>query len=285
MKKIIYYSLLILNLIFIFSCEYEKTIKYDMSYQGDRIVVHALLNENGIKAYVNKTVSPNAVEDDNTLENVSVALYENDVFLFFLEEEYNDFYISPKSFKPSFEKYYQIKIKAENLPEAYSSKQYLLNSVSLDTAYYSIQENNESIYRLIYSFKDPINISNYYSGRFYSFANGKNADSATYKEFINPYEVFNDNNFNGDNKIINKELFKTVQLQDGLDYPVDSVQIVLFSLSDDLYLFLSSIVNYETTQEDPWYEQPDVVYSNITDGFGIFASFATDTIMLKIDNF
>ncbi len=276
-KKLTQY-ILITTFLFLFSCDQEKEIDYKLYYPGDKIVIHGYLSEAGIELYVNKTLPPTAIHESNRLDKVSVALFENNEFLLYLTNIKDDLYKTPKNFTPQKNKSYYIEVEADNLPRVKTKEQYLLTAIKIDTSYY--QKSGESEYNLITSFIDPFEELNYYSDKFYQYAGGENIDSLTYSEFINPYTVFGDNNFNGEEKKINNEFYKN-SFSDNT--PLDSIQVVLYSISEDTYLHLSSIKDYEISRGDPWFEQPAVIYSNILNGYGIFGSFATDTVTVVIN--
>ncbi len=86
--------------------------------------------------------------------------------------------------------------------------------------------------------------------------------------------LFRDDNFNGSEY--------TYRVKKYMDSEPDTIIVVLKSISADLYKYRTTLQKYLEVQGNPFGE-PVQVFSNITDGFGIFAgqSVYTDTIFIK----
>lgn len=86
--------------------------------------------------------------------------------------------------------------------------------------------------------------------------------------------LLTDNNFNGSNY--------TIKVKKYMDTNPDTLIVFLRSISADLYKYRTSLQKYNEVQGNPFGE-PVQVFSNIMNGFGIFAgqSVYTDTIVIK----
>lgn len=85
--------------------------------------------------------------------------------------------------------------------------------------------------------------------------------------------IFTDKAFDGSEYTIN-----------GWDYgwyeQVESFELELINLTKDGYLYLKSLEDYYNSEGNP-FAQPATVYSNIENGYGIFALGATDRLIIE----
>ncbi|MEM1134991.1 MAG: DUF4249 domain-containing protein [Bacteroidota bacterium] len=91
-------------------------------------------------------------------------------------------------------------------------------------------------------------------------------------EFSKNFLLLNDVLFNGQNFKLN---FKAEIFSNS-----DELIFELKHISEDYYRYLLSIENYNFSDGNPFAE-PVQVYSNVENGFGIVAAYASDTLVLK----
>ncbi|MEA3317122.1 MAG: DUF4249 family protein [Bacteroidota bacterium] len=244
------------------SCELSKEIDYDTYYEGDRLMVHGFITpQNGVQVLIKKSVSPNQVLSDDKVQNAIVTLYEDNLAIQKLQRinDYN--FSSDVAFIPKASSFYSIKIEAEGLNEALSNRQSLIMPVEIDSLKVIIEEN--TFYEnLVVWFTNGEQFKCGYYLKTYCYINGVIDSSLMGDEIFNPFGLLN-NIVVGTNSV-------EYQLYD--DY--DSLRVVLYTLSQDLTTFLGSFQNYESSKEDPFFEQTYPVYSNIENGYGIFASYS-----------
>lgn len=92
--------------------------------------------------------------------------------------------------------------------------------------------------------------------------------------------MFTDVLFNGKTKYEERDVDSYVYSPD--KEQIDSLLVILYSLSDDLYKFLISYKSYDNTRGAIIYDQPSLIYSNIRNGYGVFGSYSVDTVFFKL---
>ncbi|MCB0652990.1 MAG: DUF4249 domain-containing protein [Saprospiraceae bacterium] len=136
------------------------------------------------------------------------------------------------------------------------------------------------------TFNDPPGEENYYLFRASTIEQYEdwNGDTITYRNYIyldsnDPIAeysekglIFSDKAFNGNEYTIK-----------GWNYSwweqVEKFEMELVSISKDGYLYLRSLENYNNAEGNP-FAQPATVYSNIQNGYGIFALGASDKVLI-----
>ena len=265
----------------LYSCDIESVIEYDVNFTANKPVLNGIISVKGIRVLVSETVPSTELNADNQVQNALISLYADNVFLFDLEKSDDGYYQAPEGFQPNYGTAYRLEAEIDEYKKITTAEQYLPVKVELDTAYYSYDNLLKESLQINYAFIDPENQVNYYSDRFYRFGDGENLDKSNFDEFINPYTAYSDEEFSGCRKMISNFIRNSGTTQSGQTVGIDSAQIILYSLSPDFYKYLSSVRDYETTNQDPWFEQPAVVYTNIENGYGIFAAFSADTLTVN----
>jgi len=276
-------KLLMLVLIsFIISCEMEKEIEYDYVFDNESIVVHGFITVNGVEAVVRKTVSPLKDYGSSYLENANVLLIENYNKQIKLIEKDSGFFATPDSFVPEVNYPYILKVEANGFKTVTSSPQSIPDTVKIDSVQFIKASTSSKIFNIIINItKGDNDHENGYYYKYFRFQNGQNFDIENYNEIFNPYGLISYNEMElSDNRIILENIY--LKEFNASNY-FDSIKIEIFNLSEDLQKFLSSIIDYESTKDDPWYGQPLPVYSNIVNGYGIFSSYSLNVKTIKID--
>lgn len=244
------------------SCELSKEIDYDTFYEGDRVIVHGFISpQNGVQVLVKKSVAPNNILSDNRIQNAIVTLYENEIAIQQLQKMDDYHYSSELDFDMDFSKTYSVKINAENFSETYSNSQSLFAHVPIDSLKIIVEENTY-YENLVVWFTNNNQFNAAYYIKVYYYLDGVNNSYLTKNEIFNPYGLLRNIGL-GKNSVENR-----------LYDEFDSLIVELYTLSPDLTRFLESFQNYDSSNEDPFFEQTYPVFSNIINGYGIFASYS-----------
>lgn len=259
-------------------CEIEKEIDYNALYGGDKMVIHGFLHNKGAFLQLNKTVPPLSRDKNDYISNAKVSLYSGNEQAVELIEHTPGYFETPCDFKPTDNTTYQIVAEAEGFSKVFSSKQIIMSPVLIDTAYYIKETPTSKMFDLYFSYTDPSTEENYYFYKILYFTEGIIENENDYIEYIDPFSWYSDDEFNG-----TRRTEYILYYEGRKDTPdIDSARIILYTLSNDLKKYLESIENYDTTKEDPFYEQPAQIFTNIINGYGIFAGLAVDSITLSL---
>lgn len=252
---------ILLMLLIAQACELSKEIDYDTYYDGDRIIVHGFISpQNGVQVLIKKSVAPNNVVADDKIQNAIVTLYEDKIAVEQLRKIDDYHYSTEIDFTPDLSKSYLIKINAENFDETSSNQQPVFAPVPIDSLKLIVEENTY-YENLVVWFTNNNQFEDAFYLKVYYYLDGV-IDSSMHKEVFNPYGLIK-------NLVIGRN---SVEQQIFDEY--DSLRVELYALSPDLTTFLKSIQNYDSSKEDPFFEQTYPVFSNIENGYGIFASYS-----------
>ncbi|MFL2571105.1 MAG: DUF4249 domain-containing protein [Parvicellaceae bacterium] len=278
----------IIGLVFIIglsSC--EKVIPFSGEVVQPKIVVNSFFSSSkNWKVFLTKSLSVTDTGKLDYIDNASVLIKdEQNNIVDVLQHDSLGIYSG--STTPQLGERYRIEVEALEYNSVYA-EDYLPNEVSISnvdtlTSYL----NNEKILDLDIAINDPILEENYYYLKVNVGLNTVDGFYETKRLQIlvnNPlYEnsgpdkwdnkaIFTDFLFNGDNKIIKTAIKLPIVVNDvaynlsDLDY----LEIRLNNLTKSKYLYKKSYDLYENSSGNP-FAQPVQVYSNITNGFGIFA--------------
>ena len=278
----------IIGLLFIlglYSC--EKIIPFSGEVVQPKIVVNSFFSSSkNWKVFLTKSLSVTDTGKLDYIDNASVLIKDEqnnivDVL------QHDSFGIYSGSSIPQLGERYKIEVEALEYNSVYA-EDYLPNEVSI----YNVDTltsylNNEKILDLDIAINDPILEENYYYLKVNVGLNTVDGFYETKRLQIlvnNPlYEnsgpdkwdnkaIFTDFLFNGDNKICKTAIKLPIVVNDvaynlsDLDY----LEIRLNNLTKSKYLYKKSYDLYENASGNP-FAQPIQVYSNITNGIGIFA--------------
>ncbi|HIP47818.1 MAG TPA: DUF4249 family protein [Lutibacter sp.] len=253
-----------LMLFFLMACDTEKTIDYAAFYEGDKIVVHGFVNlEKGVRVFVKKTLAPDNINGNDKIVNAKVYLHENGNKILSLESENDYFFVTPNSFfvDPNYK--YHISVESPTLSNVYSKQQQIPQITSIDSLKLVVKEYEPSFLKLYYNNQS---IDNGYYLKIYEYQEGIIVDSLDYSSSLfDPYNLIT-------HKTTGVKSYKYRTSSE-----IDSLKVILHTLSPDLIEFCTSYQSYDWTSEDPFYEYTYPVFSNIENGYGLFASFSFDT--------
>lgn len=280
--------------IMISSC--EKILDVDLPDSDRRIVINSIFNTDSVFE-VNLSKSLHVLDNNQMLflPGASMKLYENDVFIDSLIYIENGNYTTDDFF-PSAGKKYRLEVDYLGLNHASAENSIPddIEILSVDTM--SVKRNDENKIKCTLKFKDPSG-SNYYVLKAYRYFRYDNyelgttdssfsyiyidsddpvidTDGGLMGEIIFTDELFNDKEYN---------LYLYISEWDVCNYDMSSdsayVYFQLRSVSPEYFYYTKSLNQYYNTHGNP-FSEPVQVYSNVKNGFGIFAGFSNSTRMM-----
>lgn len=291
------HTVILFFLILFSSC--TKIVDIHFPEHTPELVVNCLFTPDSLLTLqVSTTVGFNDSIKNEFTESLDIELYCDDNYIEDLTDQGKGTYIS--NIYPEVEKMYKIKINRENAKtitaQSYIPK--LPEYINFDTIlsfYYDPKEENFFSLGLL-SINDSPTSDDYYSfqltmssrdfNNFY-YIGYKYTDERLKSSEIEKYEksfmLFTDKYFNGQDVVLSFDY--TAWSTDSQTYYL----IYKFkTLSSDYYKYINSLIIHTENQDyfnDPFYVgQPVKVYSNIKNGYGIFAGFNSYTDSLLIQN-
>jgi hypothetical protein len=309
MKKNILIVIALGSILF-FGC--TKNLNIDIPEHKPRLVL-GFIQETGknLSAQVSKSRgilaprNPGNPNDGYRVTDAQVLVYENNILFDTLKYNTNDNAYTTrtnKKFLPGRDYRVTAIASSFNMAEG-SAKAPLPIPVSGITRIRNARTNSDGqlLDDLVVNFSDPANERNYYMIRMYTpffFGGGGgptyNQTSCIYSNDIdidkldasgNPFSADNclygdilikDDNFNGRQKQL-KISVSPNNLQNAIDITTGRVYRPLFELlqiTESHYKYLRSLQAYDNTVDNPFAE-PALVYSNITNGYGVFGIYTS----------
>jgi hypothetical protein len=292
MKKLLF--LLIVSLIYI-SC--EKVIPFEGDVNIPKLVINSIFqSDSTFKVHVS---SSRSVIDTASFQNIEDAIVtikdDNGSTIEILNYVENGFYIGQNF--PQENQTYNLEVTHPNYPNVTSSDSLpspiIINSIDSTTI---VDPINGDRLQITLDFEDPKSAQNYYLIETYSvneYLVIKNSDTTDYeldtiKQLMiltdevfqngsSPFReqgLFNDLLFNGQNKKLELEIpydnFSEIEVGYEWSYKTLSVRVYLHNISKSYYYYRTSLELYQSASGNP-FAQPVQVYSNIENGFGVFA--------------
>tara|TARA_X000000950_G_scaffold83395_1_gene104958 strand:+ start:1093 stop:1998 length:906 start_codon:yes stop_codon:yes gene_type:complete len=292
MKKLFF--LLSVSLIYI-SC--EKVIPFEGDVNTPKLVINSVFeSDSTFKVHVS---SSRSVIDTSSFENIDDAVVTikdgNGNVIEVLNHVVNGFYKG--LVLPEENTTYILKVNHPNYADITASDSLpspiIINSVDTSTILDPINGNR---LRISMNFDDPENNQNYYLLETYSvneYLIVENLDTIEYeldttKQFMvltdevfqnggSPWRdqgLFNDLLFNGQNKTLEIEIPNEnwSGSEDGYDwsYKTLTLRLYLHNITISYYYYRTSLELFQNASGNP-FAQPVQVYSNIENGFGVFA--------------
>ena len=292
MKKLFF--LLSVSLIYI-SC--EKVIPFEGDVNTPKLVINSVFeSDSTFKVHVS---SSRSVIDTSSFENIDDAVVTikdvNGNVIEVLNHVVNGFYKG--LVLPEENTTYILKVNHPNYADITASDSLpspiIINSVDTSTILDPINGNR---LRISMNFDDPGNNQNYYLLETYSvneYLIVENLDTVEYeldttKQFMvltdevfqnggSPWRdqgLFNDLLFNGQNKTLEIEIPNEnwSGSEDGYDwsYKTLTLRLYLHNITISYYYYRTSLELFQNASGNP-FAQPVQVYSNIENGFGVFA--------------
>lgn len=292
MNKLIYF----LISFFLFSC--TKEVDLDIPNLPQKVVVNSLFCPDSVlKVHVSLSTQ---IKDPtiNYVENASCFLYENDILIKTFNTQTNGYYNS--FYKPKAGKKYKIEVEVPGFEKVWAETSIPILPDSLIGRYYldGVQSNAETLTTsLEITFIDDQTIINYYEPMQnpFRFQDSKQTDQSILSESDIEFEpltfYFSDLLFNGTKKVL---------VVNGAGKQVYSFNGTIFF--DEFYLHEFKIVSHEyynfrkswtkhlfNQNGDAHYDDPLTLlflgdpiemYSNVTNGYGIFAGYNMEAITI-----
>ena len=292
MKKL--FLFLSISLVYI-SC--EKVIPFEGDVNIPKLVINSIFqSDSTFKVHVS---SSRSVIDTASFQNIEDAVVtikdDNGSIIETLNYVENGFYIG-QTF-PQENQTYSLQVTHPNYTNITSSDSLpspiTINSIDTST---TVDPINGDRLQITLNFNDPESSQNYYLIETYSvneYLVIKNSDTTEYeldttKQFMvltdevfqnggSPFReqgLFNDLLFNGQNKALELEIpyDNWSGTEDGYEwsYTTLGVRVYLHNISKYYYYYRTSLELYQGASGNP-FAQPVQVYSNIENGFGVFA--------------
>jgi Domain of unknown function (DUF4249) len=296
----IYLTTMLTAAILLNSC--IKKLDHDFKDQPQKLAINSILAQDSlVKVYVSSTRSI-LKTDTVIIDDALVLLYENAVFYDTLSHRGKGLYMPKKNLYPCERCVYTVIVKANGYPDAGAeAKIPVLNiNYNLHVTYpYGYNQNNEAIGLIELSLQDVTSQKNYYELVFYRnlYANKFNylglvdirSDDPVLKDegdldYAPPTILFSDRLFNGENVTVSFKLFE-YGFPSGGNPPVliNNQYVVLRCVSESYYNYKKYLLRHNYNQnnsgsiDDPLHllfsSEPTNMYSNITNGYGIFAGY------------
>ncbi|MBK0404832.1 DUF4249 domain-containing protein [Adhaeribacter sp. BT258] len=283
----------------------EMVVDIDLPPHESKLVVNCLLTPDSlVTVRVYKTLGPLDRKESVAVSNAKVVLLENSVVvdtLPFFSNPYESYYRS-KHFTPQANKNYTLIVKAPGFPDAQASctipgKVPIQKASIRDSA--GLDDGGQYFSRLLITFQDPGHVQNFYnvSGQqLYSYytsdPGGPNPQVAYYKYPIYFFSDLNDVEDGGENGMLLKDnLFNGRQYELSLNfYPPygnngsgqkDTMLLAFKTVSPEYHEYYRKLQLHLYNQGgDIFSGEPVVMPSNIQNGYGIFAGYTQDTLMV-----
>ena len=292
MKKI--YLVLIIALTYI-SC--EKVIPFEGDVTIPKLVINSIFqSDSTFKVHVS---SSRSVIETDSFQNITDAVVNindgNGNIIETLNHQENGFYVG-QTF-PQENQTYTLQVTHPNYVNITSMDSLPLSIVinSVDTSTIVDPINGDRL-QITMNFEDPGSSQNFYLIETYSINEYlviKNSDTSEYeldtaKQYMvltdevfqnggSPWReqgLFNDLLFNGQNKALELEIpYENLSGNEAgynWSYKTLGVRVYLHNISRSYYYFRTSLELYQSASGNP-FAQPVQVYSNIENGFGVFA--------------
>jgi hypothetical protein len=310
MKKLLTPCVIVLIGIFFAAC--EKVIDPgDLPQQDARLVFNSIIyTDSVIKANISSSKSILSGKPYVFIDNAVIELFEDDLFLQTLVNKKNGNYLSSVNAKSN--KKYTVKVSAPNYNSITASTT-LLGNISVSsitkydtsTAYYSLDSyggDQKFIYGATnYKIKiiDDLTKTNYYGIRpiieIYDDTGQKIEDSgitATVQRNSGD-NTFNNGGYNApfididdqtlvNGKEIDVDLSVLINGSFDSDLMVGSIKIFLelYNINEDFYKYRLTL-NDQTNTNGSFFSEPVMVYSNVSNGMGIFAGANLNTVFIN----
>ncbi len=268
-------------LIFLCSCEFQKSIELDLPGNEPKLAIIAYL-EPGDHSLISLTQSVGLFDEaiPEPLSNPSCRVYEDEVLIEELSTVKQDgSFELPAEMKFNIGHHYQIDASSDGFASIRTQNIVIPDVIPIQKAI--IFDTIDSRFIIHVTFDDPQNEKNYYVLKVDKYIDGQLLKDTLFKApFIDPALTFSDVDFDGTRytqilKVGRNDYYRNEYL------PVEQLQLILISLSESTYKFMNSLKKYESTASDPTLENFPV-YSNVINGYGILGGFATDTVFIQL---
>lgn len=295
-----HFCTLLLALIF-FSC--EKVISIEDGISQSKLVVNSVfLNDSFCRLHLSSSLN---IYNTNTFKNILDATVfikdSNGNNIEHLLHVSNGFYVGNQPLATG--KSYHLQVEDSNFNSVFASSSIpnSISNISIDTNSYT--QNGKERIKVRLTFEDERHVNNYYKlavkvGKTRIDSNVVNGSLIVdttkehswlkiYKDhtilestITNKETIFNDNTFNGSSFTIDfsiKDIIKKINNTDNTN--LDFVELYFYNINSSLYSYHKTVKNYSDNNGNPFI-QPVQVFSNITNGFGLFSGANLNVVKL-----
>lgn len=284
MNKVYFFSALIFVLLFSQSC--QTIIDIDQKEFQKRLVMSSTLNPDSVlNIYITRSVGPLASGLPLTITDAVVDFYEDGNLLFTIPHDSagNYFY----NYHPLIGKTYTVKAAAPGFEQSIEATTKIPTASIVDTFDYAIVLNEENNWGSQYGLNGSITINDQPGENYYMIQAYQSwVDTFNAMNQVNGYNLYisTDDPLIGKNSDYNSSLLFSDFSFDGTSYKINfssdnidtynfdvHLKYIVYSLSKESYLYLTSLNNYYNSTGNPFAE-PVQVYSNVSSGMGIVGS-------------
>jgi Domain of unknown function (DUF4249) len=268
-------NLLLLLLIGFSSCELKREKEFVVPFEGKKLVAIGLINvDKGVEVFVTSTV-PLISGKQDSLKEVVVNLFENDVSINELKKD-SGLFKTPSNLKIQDNKTYRIEVKATDYTPLSTNALKLPFPTKIEQIDWHFKDSSKERIELNTLFNDAMG-KNYYAikiERYYGDTLFQETSPERYR-FIGPYDVFNDELFDNKQAKITREVY-------AFDYrhKINRLKIRLYSLDEATYSFFKTIDTQDFVKGE-YFLEPTKVYSNIKNGYGVWGAYSSSTIDIR----
>jgi hypothetical protein len=279
-------------ILFLFSCERETVI--DVPRSKPQIAVSCfLIPEKNIEIYICQSIHIYETKEVPVSDAI-VKLYQNNSLLETIPHSENGFYRIDK--QPEIGKTYSIEINVPDF-ETIKANTNIPLPVTIDSAIITrnigTNENGKplSYYRMIINSPDT-NKTSYYEYIFEALTDSINMfgqvnlgkpfsyDAAIMNEGDIYTKFFSNSLYNNPTFNLNLYFEDPVDFFFGEDTVKFTISSQIYSISKELYLYNKSLKKYNENQNNIWeLNNPPLIYSNIENGYGIFAGLSFSNVI------
>lgn len=243
-----------------------------------KLVIHSFLcpSDSVVQVLVDGTynVFGDFALNSKALKNATVTMFDGEQMISFTGRDSLGFCYANYRIQPSHE--YKLQVTCPGFPDVTATCKVPENNnlaISTDTALKKgIDEETYKYYLLNVKFEDVPNQINYYN-QFVSLVDEPTNDNPypyPYQTYLSPIDE-NNSNHNFETKVFSDKNFDKSYIIGYTSGKTSIISVFILEIDADYYKYLNSLEKYKSTGI-PFTEYYPV-YSNISGGYGIFASF------------
>jgi len=260
------------------ACEIVNSIDYDIPQQPVKIVVTGFIGlNNKAEVHLGLTHHPLSLEED-TIIRAQVSLYKGDTFIENLTCNDESVYYSSNTLSPVEGEEYFLTVSSDGYQAVNSDLTEIPVEVEIDSVRYIENTEHELIIRIYFN---DLPSDNYYAFKIIRSLNDTLADNDLIFRFIDPSTVFNDLFFNSRTTSIERKVSLISGIYNNKLIYYNKIILILYSLSEECFSFFKDLYESDYTSGD-MFMSPNRIYTNITNGYGVFAGYSADTLIINI---
>ena len=281
----------------IFQIGCSKVVEIDLG-NTKALVLNSIFNPDSIFTFRISTTASLLNNYDTLNENVHFSLYEEDKLIF---ESLSPTNLFKTNLKPMQRKKYTIELKSDNFPLIKASDS-IPGLVPIDNAYMIFPAGVDAfgvyIAEACISFTDPSNLTNYYELLISSKPGGTNAWYSDYETNDRVLMNEGDQDYHPTSFFFSDELFNgesyTMRIKHDVGYSLKDNKLTAFpiyatlrSVSRTYYLYRKFYTRHAYNQQFQnefldfiFKGEPQNMFTNIENGYGIFAGYCESTIQM-----